>query len=61
MASESDREMLKDIQARFEVDIPAMPDKIDVATYSKCSFGLISSCFLINLVLEDEKFIFQSC
>jgi len=34
VASDEDKAMLKDIQARFEVDIPEMPETIDVATYT---------------------------
>ncbi|KAJ3301512.1 Suppressor of the cold-sensitive snRNP biogenesis mutant brr1-1 [Kappamyces sp. JEL0829] len=34
-SSEDDKTMLKSIQEQFEVNIPAMPDKIDVSTYSK--------------------------
>ncbi|CAH2073112.1 unnamed protein product [Thlaspi arvense] len=36
VASASDSEVLNQVQARFEVDIKALPEQIDTSTYSKC-------------------------
>ncbi len=49
VASDEDKTMLKGIQDRFEVNIPAMPDKIDVSTYSEGLFSSHFSGFLKSL------------
>ena len=35
VTSEADEEVLKEIQSRFEVAIPTLPEKIDSSTYSQ--------------------------
>jgi|Wag4MinimDraft_6_1082665.scaffolds.fasta_scaffold258983_1 hypothetical protein len=47
-ASKEDEEMLKQIQDRFAVNIPEMPEKIDVSLYS--IFLFLCSCLLIKFV-----------
>jgi ATP-dependent RNA helicase UAP56/SUB2 len=34
VSTDEDKEMLQQIQNRFEVSIPVMPETIDVSTYS---------------------------
>lgn len=63
VASDEDKEMLKQIQDRFEVDIPAMPEKIDVSTYSNFSSlysGVVVSVNIILLVLIFFGFDFAN-
>ena len=50
MASDDDKVMLKGIQDRFEVNIPTMPDTIDVSTYSKCFSIAICRWFMLVLM-----------
>jgi ATP-dependent RNA helicase UAP56/SUB2 len=42
VADESDAAILNEVQKRFEVQITEMPDEIDVATYSKNFYLIIS-------------------
>lgn len=37
VSSDSDQKVLSDIQARFEVAVPELPDHIDPASYSTSS------------------------
>lgn len=56
VASEEDKSMLKQIQERFEVDIPEMPEKIDVSTYSfqKFNFSCVVRVFSSNKFSQTD-------
>ena len=37
IATEGDKDILNQVQNRFEVDVPVLPDEMDVSTYSTCT------------------------
>lgn len=41
VSSETDQTVMNQIQARFEVAVPELPDKIDKASYSMCDVILV--------------------
>ena len=56
VSSEDDGKVLNDVQARFVVNIPALPDEIDASTYSKTLIKRFSKCFQCNLNLALFQF-----
>ena len=53
VSSEADETVMAQIQARFEVAVPVLPDKIDSASYSECICGLICVTALSQLFTSD--------
>ena len=37
IATDEDKDILNQVQNRFEVDVPVLPDEMDVSTYSMCA------------------------
>lgn len=49
---EADAKVLNDVQDRFDVNIPELPEEIDISSYSKCiiSFGYLKKHNYINII-----------
>lgn len=50
VSSEDDKKVLEDVQKKFEVDIPELPESIEVTDYSAstCAFVSCRVCHLIS-------------
>lgn len=56
VASKDDSGILEKVQSRFEVDVPTLPDEIDVSTYSKSPFPLFMVAALSDSMLITSDF-----
>lgn len=52
VSSEADQTVMSQIQARFEVAVPELPEKIDAASYSECksSVYILNCCLTLSIV-----------